>query len=122
MPDVELSGLGAAPGVAEGAICFSPVETVTRSSAGESIILVREMTVPADTPAIEAATGVLTSEGGQTSHAAIVAREFDTPAVVGCQALSIDTDAGRLSVEDRTVEAGDRVRIDGTAGTVSFPE
>lgn len=121
MPDVELSGLGAAPGVAEGAIRFSPVEALQRARDGEAVVLVREMTSPADTPAIEAAAGVLTSEGGRTCHAAIVAREFDTPAVVGCQALSVDADAGRLSAGDRTLRGGDRVRIDGAAGTVTFP-
>lgn len=118
---MELSGLGAAPGVASGAICFSPVEVVTRARA-DDVVLVREMTSPADTRAIEAAAGVLTSEGGRTSHAAIVAREFDTPAVVGCQDLTVDAEAGRVAVGDRTFKAGDPVRIDGSTGAVTFPE
>jgi len=118
--DGALSGLGASPGVAEGVVCFDPVEAAKRAANDESVVLVRTMTSPSDLHGMKAAAGVLTSRGGRTCHAAIVARELDKPAVVGCEALTVDEDAGHLEVGGRTVERGDRVRIDGDAGTVVF--
>jgi pyruvate,water dikinase len=114
-----LTGLGASPGVAEGEVCFDPIEAVKRARDGDSVVLVREMTSPADQHGMEAADGILTSRGGRTCHAAIVARELGTPAVVGCEGLVVDTEGGRLLADERTLGTGDRIRIDGDAGTVT---
>jgi pyruvate,orthophosphate dikinase len=71
---------------------------------------------------MKAAEAVVTAEGGTTSHAAIVARELDTPAVVGCEGFDIDESAGRAEVGGRTVEPGTRVRVDGTDGELTLLE
>lgn len=117
-----LTGLGASPGVAEGKVCFDPITAAKWANDGQQLILVREMTSPSDLHGMKAAEGILTSRGGRTCHAAIVARELDKPAVVGCDALTIDEDDARLVVDGRTIEQGDPARIDGTTGTVEFPE
>jgi len=118
--DDALTGLNASEGVAEGAIYFDPVEAAKAEKRGEDVVLVRKMTSPSDVHGMKAANGILTSQGGKTCHAAIVARELEKPAVVGCDALDIDYDAETVSVDGRTYAVGDRVRVDGTNGTVEF--
>lgn len=116
-----LQGLGASDGTAEGRLTLDPIEAVKREKRGESVVLVRKMTSPSDLHGMKAADAIVTSQGGTTSHAAIVARELDTPAVVGCDGLEVDYDAGVIRIGDRTYEPGTLVRVDGTAGQVHFP-
>lgn len=120
--DALVTGLGASPGVTEGEVVFDPIEAVKRSKDGRSVVLVREMTSPSDMHGIKAAAGILTSEGGRTCHAAIVARELDKPAVVGCEDLAVDADRERATVGGRSYGPGTRVRLDGEAGTVTVVE
>lgn len=112
-------GLGASSGRATGAICFDPIEVVVGE---DEAVLVRERTSPADMVGIKEAEAIVTAKGGTTSHAAIVARELDKPAVVGCNDLCIDAESGILVVDGLTFEAGDPIHVDGTAGRVEFPE
>ena len=120
--DALVTGLGASPGVAAGEVVFDPIEAVKRSKDGRSVVLVREMTSPSDMHGIKAADGILTSEGGRTCHAAIVARELDKPAVVGCEDLTVDTDRGQFAVGGQRYGPGTQVRLDGEAGTVTIVE
>lgn len=118
-----LAGLGASDGVAEGRLCLDPLEAVKYERQGEPVVLVRKMTSPSDLHGMKAADAILTSQGGTTSHAAIVARELDTPAVVGCDALTVDYDAGEVRVDDgRVIRPGDVIQVDGDAGQVTLPE
>ena len=117
-----VEGLGAAPGSAVGELRFETLAAVKRAKEGHDVVLARERTSPSDVPGMKAAEAVVTAEGGTTSHAAIVARELDTPAVVGCEELDIDESAGRAEVGDRTVEPGTRVRVDGTDGALTLLE
>lgn len=111
-------GMPASPGAAVGVLVFDPDEAVSRSGKGEAVILVRPETTPDDIHGIVAAEGVLTSRGGMTCHAAIVARGMGKPCVVGCDALRIDLERGEMRVGDRLLRAGDRVAIDGSTGNV----
>jgi pyruvate,orthophosphate dikinase len=83
-------GLAASPGAASGCIVLSAEEAVARVAKGESVILVRHETSPDDIRGMAAARGMLTAQGGMTSHAAVVGRQMGRPAVVGCEALHID--------------------------------
>ncbi|MCW2278153.1 pyruvate, phosphate dikinase [Heliophilum fasciatum] len=117
------TGLPASPGAASGTVVFDADEADRQNKAGNKIILVRTETTPDDIHGIIAAQGVLTSRGGMTSHAAVVARQMGKPCVCGCEALRIDyakeefaalTTSGELIV----VKAGDLVSIDGATGRV----
>jgi len=119
---VTAEGLGAAPGSAVGELRFETLAAVKRAKAGHDVVLARERTSPSDLPGMKAAEAVVTAEGGTTSHAAIVARELDTPAVVGCEGFDVDESAGRAEVGGRTVEPGTRVRVDGTDGELTLLE
>jgi len=110
------TGLGASPGAAVGAVCFHADRAVEMADAGTKVILVREETSPEDVHGLEAAEGVLTSRGGLVSHAAVVARGWGKPAVVGAESLDIGESS--FSVGGHTVVEGEVISIDGTTGRV----
>lgn len=112
-------GLNASPGVATGKVIFDTDEAAELGGKGEKVILVRPETTPEDIKGVIAAQGVLTSRGGMTSHAAVVARGMGKPAVVGCESIKIFMDEGYF-VTDKGVRVnkGDVITIDGTTGNV----
>jgi pyruvate,orthophosphate dikinase len=113
------SGLNVSPGAAVGAVAFD-ADLAERWAKGEGrdVIMVRPETKPDDVHGMLAANGILTSRGGRTSHAALVARQFGKPAVVGAEDLLIDLSERVLRVGDRTVREGEVISIDGTTGEV----
>ncbi|WP_327319553.1 pyruvate, phosphate dikinase [Streptomyces sp. NBC_01235] len=111
-------GLPASPGAAVGAAVFDSAEAVRRAAAGEKVVLVRQETTPDDLPGMIAAQAVLTSRGGKTSHAAVVARGMGTVCVCGAEELTVDTAARRFTVGDTTVEEGTVISVDGSEGAV----
>jgi pyruvate,orthophosphate dikinase len=116
-PEVVLTrGLGASPGAAVGAVYFTANDAVEASERGQPVILVRTETSPEDVHGMIVAEGILTSRGGLVSHAAVVARGWGKPAVVGADALRID--GRRFAVGDTVVNEGEYVSIDGTSGEV----
>ncbi len=119
--DAELiaTGMGASPGAAVGAIVFDSPTCVERTANGEDIILVRRETNPDDLAGMVAATGVLTSRGGKTSHAAVVARGMGKTAVCGAESLGVDVAARCMTLPSgEVINEGDVVSIDGTTGQV----
>jgi pyruvate, orthophosphate dikinase len=120
--EVIARGVNASPGAAKGAVVFTAAEVVGASEAGRDVILVRPFTEADDVAGFHAARGILTSEGGKASHAALVARGMGRPAVVGADALDIDLNTGCIRVGEITVRAGDRIAIDGTAGCVTLDD
>jgi pyruvate,orthophosphate dikinase len=112
------TGIGASPGAAVGRLAFSAEEAAERARAGEAVLLVRTETEPADIPAIKLCAGVLTSSGGMTSHAAVVARGWGKCCVVGAAELRIDARARRLFIGSRSFGADDVLSIDGVSGQV----
>jgi pyruvate, orthophosphate dikinase len=116
--DVIAAGLPASPGAATGRIVFDADEAERLGSLGEAVILVREETSPEDIHGMHAARGILTSRGGMTSHAAVVARGMGRPCVCGASEAHIDDRAGVLTVRGRTFKAGDVITIDGGKGEV----
>ncbi|MBK6848972.1 MAG: pyruvate, phosphate dikinase [Proteobacteria bacterium] len=111
-------GLNAGPGAASGRVVFSAPDAVDWAKRGERVILVRIETSPEDIAGMKAAEGILTAQGGMTSHAALVARQMGTVCVVGCSALQIDYNAGTMQVGGKTVKEGDWLSIDGSSGEV----
>ncbi|MFF3941059.1 pyruvate, phosphate dikinase [Streptomyces phaeofaciens] len=111
-------GLPASPGAAVGAAVFDSAEAVRRAAAGEKVVLVRQETTPDDLPGMIAAQAVLTSRGGKTSHAAVVARGMGRVCVCGAEELAVDTGARRFTVGDTVVEEGTVVSVDGSQGAV----
>jgi pyruvate,orthophosphate dikinase len=112
------AGLPASPGAAVGKIAFTAEEAEHRASHGEKIILVRRETEPADIGGMHVSQGILTSTGGMTSHAAVVARGMGTPCVAGAAALVIDQNAKTLSVNGKTFGPDAWLSIDGSRGEV----
>ncbi len=117
--EVLASGVNASPGAAKGAIVFTAADAVAAAEAGRDVILVRPFTDAEDVAGFHAAKGILTSEGGKASHAALVARGMGRPAVVGAQALEIDLAAKTVSVNGTKLSEGDMIAIDGTKGQVT---
>jgi pyruvate,orthophosphate dikinase len=115
-------GLPASPGAASGKVLFSPDEAEAAASRGESVILVRIETSPEDIHGMHAARGILTTRGGMTSHAAVVARGMGRPCVTGAGDLRIDYGAGTLTVGNHLVHAGDLLTINGSTGEVLLGE
>lgn len=111
-------GLDASPGAAIGEIVFDPDEAERRGKNGEKVILVRVETCPDDIHGIVPAQAVVTSRGGKTSHAAVVARGMGKPCVAGCEALKIDQERGVITVGTRTFKKGDVISIDGSTGEI----
>ena len=112
------TGLPASPGAASGEIVFSADEAEALKAKDKSIILVRVETSPEDIHGMHAAEGILTTRGGMTSHAAVVARGMGKPCVSGAGALGVDYAAGTMSIAGRTFKAGDIITIDGSTGQV----
>ncbi len=112
------SGLPASPGAATGAIVFTAEEAVEAEAEGRKVILVRVETSPEDIHGMHAAEGVLTTRGGMTSHAAVVARGMGIPCVVGAGTMRLDTRNERLMGIGITLQRGDVITIDGSSGQV----
>jgi pyruvate, orthophosphate dikinase len=111
-------GVAASPGAATGVVVFSSEEAVEQARSGIEVILVRPETTPDDIHGMAAAVGILTSHGGKTSHAAVVARGMGKAAVTGAAKLLVDTGAGIASAGNAEVRRGDVITLDGTSGVV----
>jgi pyruvate,orthophosphate dikinase len=116
--DVIATGLPASPGAASGEIVFSSDEAAKLQADGRNVILVRVETSPEDIHGMHAAEGILTTRGGMTSHAAVVARGMGKPCVSGCGAIRVDYGRGTMSIGSRTFKTGDVITIDGSLGQV----
>jgi pyruvate,orthophosphate dikinase len=116
--DVFVKGLPASPGAAVGHIAFSSEEAVQAARAGRNVILMRVETSPEDIQGMHAARAIVTSRGGMTSHAAVVARGMGRPCVCGAGALQIDAEKGVARVGGRELRRGDIVTVDGAKGQV----
>ncbi|MGD9306981.1 MAG: pyruvate, phosphate dikinase, partial [Desulfobacterales bacterium] len=113
------SGLNVSPGAAVGIVAFdADLAEKWSKEDGKQVIMVRPETKPDDVHGMLAAEGILTSRGGRTSHAALVARQFGKPAVVGVSALKLDMDKRLMKVGDLVIKEGDWISIDGTSGEV----
>jgi pyruvate,orthophosphate dikinase len=113
------TGLNVSPGAAVGMVAFdADLAQKWGKEEGKQVIMVRPETKPDDVHGMLAAQGILTSRGGRTSHAALVARQFGIPAVVGCAALDIDLERRLMRVNSQVIREGDWVSIDGTEGQV----
>jgi pyruvate, orthophosphate dikinase len=120
--DVLAKGLNASPGAAVGTVTFDADTAADMGEDGKAVILVRRETNPDDLHGMIAAQGILTSHGGKTSHAAVVARGMGKPAVCGAEALKIDTAKREFTVDGTKVREGDVISIDGTTGRVVLGE
>src|SRR5205823_4212749 len=122
-PEVEYEvltrGVAASPGAAKGEIVFRAADAVAAAEEDRDLILVRPFTEANDVAGFHAARGILTSEGGKASHAALVARGMGRPCVCGASELDIDVDAGEVRVNGRKLHGGDLVAINGTTGEVT---
>ena len=116
--DVLTQGLPASPGAAVGKLAFSAEEAVQRTEAGESVLLVRNETSPEDIDGMHSAAGILTSTGGMTSHAAVVARGWGRCCVAGAGAVQINEKARKITVAGETFSHKDTLSIDGSTGDV----
>jgi len=119
---VAAKGLNASPGAATGRVVFSADDAVAWKAAGKPTILVRVETTPDDVHGMIASQGVLTSKGGATSHAAVVARGMGKPCVAGCEALQIDRRTKVARLDGVELHEGDWLTIDGTTGNVAVGE
>ncbi|MEN8007249.1 MAG: pyruvate, phosphate dikinase [Candidatus Krumholzibacteriota bacterium] len=117
---VEVLGVGlpASPGAGQGEVVFSAEAAVAVAAEGRKVLLVRRETSPEDIAGMNVAQGILTSRGGMTSHAAVVARGMGKPCVAGCGDLFVDTAKGEMTIGGQTFKAGDNVTINGTDGSV----
>ncbi len=119
---IKAKGLPAGPGAATGRVVFSANDAVAWAARGEKVLLVRDFTSPDDIRGMDAAQGILTAQGGMTSHAALVGRQMGKVCIVGCDALDIDMKARSFKVDDVTVKEGDWISIDGFTGEVIIGE
>jgi pyruvate,orthophosphate dikinase len=115
-------GLPASPGAASGKCVFDADSAEVRGRAGEKVILVREETKPDDIHGFFASQGILTSRGGKTSHAAVVARGMGKPCVAGAEGISVDVAHKQAQVGDKIIHEGDIITIDGATGNVYLGE
>ena len=112
------TGLPASPGAASGEIVFSPDEAAQLKSDGRKVVLVRVETSPEDIHGMHAAEGILTTRGGMTSHAAVVARGMGKPCVSGAGSLRVDYAGGSMTAGGQTFKKGDYITVDGSTGQV----
>ncbi len=120
-PDAVIAtGLAASPGRAVGVVSLDPDDAVERAQRGESVVLVREETLPADVHGIDVSVGLVTVLGGLVSHAAVIARSWGLAAVVGCDGIRLAGDA--ILSGDRRIEAGTVVTVDGDQGRLLLGE
>lgn len=115
-------GLPASPGAATGQVVFDADEAEELGNAGKKVILVRPETTPDDIHGIVAAQAILTSRGGMTSHAAVVARGMGKACICGCDALKIDVKAKQFTVDEKVIKYGDIITIDGSTGEIMLGE
>jgi pyruvate,orthophosphate dikinase len=111
-------GLPASPGAASGKIVFSVADAIRRVSEGDEVILVRTETSPEDIDGMKVSRAILTTRGGMTSHAAVVARGMGKCCVVGCTEMVINYEKQMFTVGSRTFKAGDSITLEGTSGFV----
>jgi pyruvate,orthophosphate dikinase len=116
--DIIATGLPASPGAASGTVVFDANHAEQLGKKGQKVLLVRTETTPDDIHGIIAAQGILTSRGGMTSHAAVVARGMGKPCVCGCEALKINYHTKTVTVGQTIINEGDLLSIDGTTGRV----
>lgn len=116
--DVIATGLPASPGAAAGEIAFTAEEAFAAHEAGKKVLLVRTETSPEDIQGMNVSEGILTSRGGMTSHAAVVARGMGTPCITGSTASQIDEKTKTLTIKGKAYTSGDWISIDGTTGNV----
>ncbi|MCX6810771.1 MAG: pyruvate, phosphate dikinase [Candidatus Berkelbacteria bacterium] len=114
--DAVATGLPASPGAAVGKVVFTSEDAVKK--ADEKVILVRTETCPDDISGMEVAQGILTTRGGMTSHAAVVARGMGKCCVAGCEDIKVDEKAGKLIIAGKTIKEGDYISINGSTGEV----
>ncbi len=119
---VVATGVAASPGAASGIAVFDADEAVTMAAEGQDVLLITPETTPNDIHGMAAAVGILTSQGGKTSHAAVVARGMGKPAVTGAASLVVDVSTGTALAGDVDISRGDIVTIDGTTGAVYVGE
>ncbi|WNS76949.1 pyruvate, phosphate dikinase [Bacillus sp. DTU_2020_1000418_1_SI_GHA_SEK_038] len=115
-------GLPASPGAATGQVVFDADEAEQLANEGKKVILVRPETTPDDIHGIVAAQAILTSRGGMTSHAAVVARGMGKACICGCEALKIDLKAKHFAAGDKVIKYGDTITIDGSTGEIILGE
>jgi pyruvate, orthophosphate dikinase len=120
--EVIASGVAASPGAAKGEIVLSAAEAVQAAAEGRDVILVRAFTEADDVAGFHAAKGILTSEGGKASHAALVARGMGRPAVTGAGSVEVDALAGEVRLGGHVLHAGDRIAIDGSLGRITLED
>jgi pyruvate,orthophosphate dikinase len=124
-PDADFTvlarGVAASPGAAKGKVVFTAADAVAQG-ATEDVILVRSFTEADDVAGFHAAKGILTSEGGKASHAALVARGMGVPAVTGASTVEIDVNAKEAHIGDVVLREGDLIAIDGTTGAVTVDD
>jgi len=120
--EVVASGVAASPGAAKGEIVLSARDAVAAAEAGRDVILVRAFTEADDVAGFHAARGILTSEGGKASHAALVARGMGRPAVTGAGAVQVDAAEGTVRINGRVLHAGERIAIDGSLGRITLED
>jgi pyruvate, orthophosphate dikinase len=116
--NVLTTGLPASPGAAVGKLAFTADEAVERTAAGEKVLLVRNETSPEDVDGMHSAAGILTSTGGMTSHAAVVARGWGRCCVAGAGEVTIDEKGRKIKVNGKTFTAKDTISLDGSTGQV----
>ena len=115
-------GLNASPGAAVGEIVFDPEKAEIEAARGKKVILVRDETSPEDISGMFASVGILTTKGGMTSHAAVVARGMGKPCIVGAENLKINKDKRKISNDEITIEEGDLISLDGSTGEIFLGE
>ena len=120
--EIITKGLPASPGAASGKVVFTSEEAETLAHAGERVILCRQETSPEDIHGMHASTGILTSRGGMTSHAAVVARGMGKPCVAGAGELHIDAKSKLIRIRDMEIHEGDILTLDGSSGEVMLGE
>ena len=111
-------GLPAGPGAASGQVVFTAKDAEAWRKKGKKVILVRHETSPEDVAGMDAAVGILTSTGGMTSHAAVVARGWGKCCIAGCGALNINYTKKEISVKGKVIKEGDFISLDGSTGEV----
>jgi pyruvate,orthophosphate dikinase len=112
-------GIGASPGAVSGIVVLNEARAESLGTKGEKVILVKEYTKPEDVPAIFKSAGIVTSRGGKTSHAAVVARGMGKPCIVGCSQIEIDERASRFTIDRKcSIHEMQKITIDGTSGDI----
>ena len=119
---VVTTGVAASPGAAAGEVVLTAPDAIAAAEEGRDVILVRRFTEADDVAGFHAARGILTSEGGKASHAALVARGMGRPAVTGASAVEVDEEAGEVRIDGLVLRPGDHVAINGTTGEVTTDE